>query len=110
MSSKGLLVNVVPGSAFFDCKSTIYIIDAIIMRRMAVVIDVPIFISDTIQKDIDEKVQEYVTNQLKPLTAEGTCEIGADCTEDEAKSCKCSLLILLCLINLAMTFVYGIDS
>lgn len=80
------------------------------MRRMAVVIDVPIFISDTIQKDIDEKVQEYVTNQLKPLTAEGTCEIGADCTEDEAKSCKCSLLILLCLINLAMTFVYGIDS
>lgn len=41
---------------------------------------------DTIQKDIDEKVQEYVTNQLKPLTAEGTCEIGADCTEDEAKS------------------------
>lgn len=43
--------------------------------------------------DIDERVQEYVTDQLKPLSREGTCEIGADCSDDEAKSCKCSSFI-----------------
>ncbi|XP_042858800.1 inositol 1,4,5-trisphosphate receptor-like [Penaeus japonicus] len=41
---------------------------------------------DTIKMDIDERVQEYVTDQLKPLSREGTCEIGADCSDDEAKS------------------------
>ncbi|XP_047489023.1 inositol 1,4,5-trisphosphate receptor-like isoform X3 [Penaeus chinensis] len=41
---------------------------------------------DTIKMDIDERVQEYVTNQLKPLTVDDTCEIGVDCTDDEGKS------------------------
>ncbi|KAK7067485.1 Inositol 1,4,5-trisphosphate receptor type 1, partial [Halocaridina rubra] len=38
---------------------------------------------DEIKKDIDAKVRNYVSSSLQSKCIERSCEIGADCTEDE---------------------------